>query len=267
MQEQYASKLSLGKVIDQGIQLGRKSFKSVFPLFLLPSIFTSVPSFITNAAEMFGLAPLNQNPSMMLFIASLTLAGYAAYLFLGVAATRNIYLQTKGQQLNTTESIKLFTTRDLWLIWTAFVWVLAIFVGFLVVIIPGIYLSVIFSVGLTLAIIEQTHGVACIRRTFDLTRFYWWKTFLLILLVTLISSVLSGIFYMPIALLTFMGQSSGMMGISLILLALIYSVWAAALVPFYQSIVITYYNTLRSVKESSDIEADLDTLSADTPAS
>ncbi|MFW5889980.1 MAG: hypothetical protein ACOCTO_01170 [Marinilabiliaceae bacterium] len=75
-----------------------------------------------------------------------------------------------------------------------------IIVGFVLFLIPGIYLSVPLSFILYVLLIENKKGGALFSRCFQLVRSQWWKTFGILLLAYLILAIVSGIFSLPSAI-------------------------------------------------------------------
>ncbi len=77
---------------------------------------------------------------------------------------------------------------------------LIVIIGFVLFLVPGIYLSVPLSFILYVLLIEDKRGGALFSRCFQLVRNQWWKTFGILILAYLIMMIVSGIFSLPSAI-------------------------------------------------------------------
>jgi hypothetical protein len=69
--------------------------------------------------------------------------------------------------------------------------------GFIALIIPGIYLYVALVVAPQAAVVERRRGLDAIRRSRELVRGSWWRVFGILIVVGLIGGVASSILYLP----------------------------------------------------------------------
>lgn len=138
---------------------------------------------------------------------------------------------------------------------------LLMFVGFLFLIIPGIYLSVPFTFVLYVKVIEDKDLGDTLSRCFQLVKSRWWATFGIIILAYLIISVVGWLFSIPTMIVAgiqgFMAVSGGeaMDGNSLgIILSTIFAgLGQYILYPVLYIIIAFQYYTLREQKDRSSL--------------
>lgn len=75
-----------------------------------------------------------------------------------------------------------------------------VIIGFVLFLVPGVYLSVPLSFILYVLLIENKRGSRLFSRCFQLVRGKWWKTFGILLLAYLIMMIVSSIFSLPSAI-------------------------------------------------------------------
>ncbi len=80
-------------------------------------------------------------------------------------------------------------------------------VGFLLFVIPGIYLAVALSLVTPAFILEKTTVRAALRRSNQLVRDAWWRTLGILLLAYLVGTIISGLIQLPFTI--FAGGASG----------------------------------------------------------
>jgi len=83
--------------------------------------------------------------------------------------------------------------------------------GFLLCVIPGIWLGIGLSLSFTVLAIERMGSTAAMRRSWELVKEHWWETFLIVLVMGLIQGVITSVVVLPFAAVGFIwGLSSGM---------------------------------------------------------
>lgn len=136
-------------------------------------------------------------------------------------------------------------------------------VGFMLLLIPGIYIFIVYSLVYVIAIIdEEDSGV--FSKSSALIKGHWWETFGGIIVVTIVYSIISYVFALPS---TFLYLSDGMTGFSQVLqgnvatsnnlvldiiLSIITSFGLLAVVILYIYLAFHYYN-LKERKESTGL--------------
>ncbi len=74
---------------------------------------------------------------------------------------------------------------------------LLIMIGFLFLLIPGVYLAVVLSVGLPVLVMEDSSVVASMDRSYKLIKGKWWSTFGLIFLMSIIGAIIAFVVQLP----------------------------------------------------------------------
>lgn len=83
-------------------------------------------------------------------------------------------------------------------------YLLAVLVGALFCLIPGIYIAIAFSLGYIVLLREGLGITESLGRSYRLVQENWWSTFGLILVISLVAGIASGVLSIPTYLLTFM---------------------------------------------------------------
>lgn len=127
---------------------------------------------------------------LMVFIAMFMISGLtAAYL--------DEYRKKGNGGFNEGDVWRNFVSQLLTAIGLNIVTFIMIMIGIVLCIIPGIYIMVPLSLVVTVLYIEKVSFGNIIRRSFELVSNNWWNTFVLIIVVSIIVSVLGGLFSIP----------------------------------------------------------------------
>ena len=73
------------------------------------------------------------------------------------------------------------------------IYTVTVAVGFVFLIVPGFWLSVLLYFGAQAAVVDGERGFGALRRSWDLVDGMWWRTFGILALFVLIASVISGL--------------------------------------------------------------------------
>ncbi len=143
---------------------------------------------------------------------SMTTPGY--YLAVGLGFVSNIILISiiytyiakyveSGSGNFTIEEVWQFALRNTGMVFvTSLLTGLIVIAGIVLVIIPGIWLSIVLSIIIYMRIIEKNSFSEAFSRCFDLVRGNWWWTFLLIVVLYIVASLCAMVFQMPQLILT-----------------------------------------------------------------
>jgi hypothetical protein len=74
---------------------------------------------------------------------------------------------------------------------------LALLLGFVALVVPGLFLAVRLWVSTQAAVVEGKRGVAALRRSWELTKDNWWRIFGISIVVAIIGGVAAAILYVP----------------------------------------------------------------------
>ncbi len=159
-----------------------------------------------------------------------------------------------GRPASVRESIDYVVGRHrmLSLLWVGIIETLMVAVGFVLIIIPGIYLFVALAFAVPVLMLEGLRGMGAISRSISLVSGRWWPTFGR-LLVGLILYVVAAFLVGAIGSAITHGVSS--VSLYLIINGIVSIVLAVFLAPFYAALINVTYIDLRVRKEGIDHDA------------
>jgi hypothetical protein len=207
--------MTLGEVLDRTFTLYREHFLLFVGIAALPYLLILVFNFgmlLIGRGTVAGSTPSLPSPgligglvagafgSLFLFLLMIGVAHAATVsavseLYLGrPTSVRDAYTQARGSILTVVAVIVMGF--------------LAVAVGCVFLIIPGIYLLCRLAVSVPAAIVERDSPVASMERSMELTKGYVWQVFLLLLLVWVVGMVVGGILQLPGTIFTFMALAA-----------------------------------------------------------
>jgi hypothetical protein len=135
------------------------------------------------------------------------------------------------------------------LLWLAIIFTIAIVIAFVLIIVPGIWLSVAWAVAVPALMVEGIGAVTALRRSFRLVRHRWWATFGSLFVATIMLFVVLFLVELVFGALSFssLGLYLFMHGVGTVISALI-------AYPFLGAVVAVIYIDLRVRKEALDLE-------------
>ena len=138
-------------------------------------------------------------------------------------------------------------------LWVSILVFLVTVLGFLLLIVPGVYVAVAFSLALPVLLLEQKKGGSALGRSRKLIEGRWWRTFGVLLAGYVLASVVAGIVQGILAALMFVavGDDSVM---SVILSGLAGLAGQVITTPFVAALVTVLYFDLRVRKEAFDLQ-------------
>ena len=267
--------MGVGEILDVSIKLYLKNFWTlvktvavvVVPVSLLGFLFvlSSLPEGVTVEEGQLvfpdeaGLTAFFTSTGISTFLAVL-----AALLATGAAfkAVGDAYL---GRQPRAGESLSFAGKKVLSLLWVGILTMMVVLAGFLLLVIPGIYMMIALMVVVPVLMVEDIRGFKALRRSRDLVKGRWWPTFGLVILgVFLIPPILQTLLVLPFQLFVFVSMESV---IPLLFLREAVNVLASALTtPFTAAVLTVLYFDLRVRKEAFDLELLAGRICEPTPA-
>ncbi|MGI8633015.1 MAG: hypothetical protein ACR2NA_10795 [Solirubrobacterales bacterium] len=179
----------------------------------------------------------------------LTLAAYLLAVAGCFRAVADAYL---GQEADWQVSLRFAVRRALPLLWLFIVLYVAVVVGFLLLIIPGIWLAVSFSVAIPAMLIGERRGTQALKRSFRLVRGRWWPTAGTLIVAYLLTIVVSFIVAIPLGIVGLSGADSQAVAGLANLVANVAS--AMITLPFFAAVITVLYVDLRVRKEGFDLQ-------------
>jgi hypothetical protein len=203
--------MTLGEVLDRTFTLYREHFLMFVGITALPYLLLLLFNFSTllfSVGVGHQRSPNLVSPGMIGgFIAGAFGGLFLFLLAIGVAhaatvaAVSDLYL---GRETNVRTAYAHAKSGFVAVIVVLVLTFLAVGVGALFLLIPGIYLACRLALSVPAAIVEQDSAVASMERSMELTKGFAGQVFLLLLLVGVIEMVVGGILQMPAAIFTMM---------------------------------------------------------------
>jgi hypothetical protein len=197
--------MSLGEVLDRTFTLYREHFLLFAGIAALPHLVLLLLRFgtlvVTQRAGS-GTLPDITSPGVL---GGIVLGGLGTALLLmvlaGIAQAATISAVSKlflGQETSVRDAYEGAKGRIWTVIGIMLLSGLAVFIGVIFLIIPGIYLGCRFAVAVPVSVVEQDSPVSSMERSMELTRGYAGQVFLLLLLVVVLSYVVATLVQLPV---------------------------------------------------------------------
>ena len=249
--------LSVGEVLDASFKVVRQSFGTLVLCVLVVALPLNILTTLIQASTSDNAFNLDTAPndvstgtaaagSLLVALLSLVLTTIAAAAcFRAVSAT---YL---GEKPTVGESLSFAASRLVPLIVLSILYVLGLIVPFLLLVIPGIWLSVAWSVSYPALMAEGLGPVAALGRSFRLVRGRWWPTFGALVVMYLIVLVISGI--LGVLLGAAFVASVDSEAVAAVLTTIINTVSSLITLPLFSAVLTIIYYDLRVRKEGFDL--------------
>jgi len=250
--------LSVGEVLDASFKVVRQSFSTLVLCVLVVALPLNIVNTLilastrdnafnldvaTNEVST-GTAVAGQLATGLLSLVLTTLAAAACF-----RAVSGAYL---GEKLTVGESLSFAASRVLPLIWLSILYVIGLIIPFLFFLIPGIWLSVAWSVSYPALLSEDVRGTKALGRSFKLTRGRWWPTFGALVVMYLIVLVISGI--LGVLLGATLVASTDSEAVAAVLTTIINTVSSLITLPLFAAVLTIIYYDLRVRKEGFDLQ-------------
>jgi hypothetical protein len=175
-------------VLDDAFRLYIASLKTVLPLSLLSAILSVLPQAATTV--------MGINPETTDFSATLAIVGIGIFIIIMMAVLvmyAGLMLQmdafAKGQSLSSGDAVMGGLPLFLPVLVSSLLYGFGIVIGFILLLVPGIILSVYWSLFLPAAVLDKAGMVGSLARSYQLIRGSWWRTTILLTVFTLIVAV------------------------------------------------------------------------------
>jgi hypothetical protein len=158
-----------------------------------------------------------------------------------------------GKPLGWRDALREAASRLGALLWLAILFSVLVILGFIALILPGIWLVTIWSVCIPALMFEHVGGFKALGRSFDLVRGRWWATFAALLVAVIMLAIVLfvvGLIFRGIQ----SGLSIGSTGLWLAISGISSIVGDLIALPFIGSVIAVLYIDLRVRKEALDLE-------------
>ena len=149
----------------------------------------------------------------------------------------------RGRPVQAMESVQKGLTRVIPIIGVAICMMIAIGIGFLLLVIPGLIAFAMFFVALPVCVVERLGPIRSLSRSAQLTKGHRWRLLGLFILLMLISAIVGGVLQVA---LEFIG--------GFVVTVIGSLVWNAAFGAYSSIVFVVAYHDLRVAKEGVDIE-------------
>lgn len=237
-QSASAGNFSIGALLSGAFSI----LHSALPRFLALSAIPLIPSLIS--IFLFG-PPDPKNPGAY-FTGGAGIASIISlmlYFIIQGSMVYGAFNEMRGRQFSVGEALSKGLARFLPVLGIAVLSGLAIGVGLVLLVIPGLWLICLYYAAVPVCVVEQRGVIASMGRSAELTKGYRWKVLGLVLIVGLVTIIVSGT-------LSYVGRLIGGFVVEQ-LIGLVVGLYSGA---FGGVMVALTYYTLRSVKEGIDID-------------
>ncbi len=176
------------------------------------------------------------------------IGGLAQLLAIG-AVFRLVLDDYLGRHTSVQESFEFAADRLLSLLWIAILIAVLVGIGFVLLVLPGVYLLIAFSVAIPVLMAEGIKGLPALTRSRRLVGGRWWATFGRLFIAWLLLVVLSLVFA---ALNVASALSVSSVTVYLVVNAVVAGITAILTAPFTAAVATVIYIDLRVRKEGVD---------------
>ncbi|CAM4191968.1 hypothetical protein [Gillisia limnaea] len=206
---QFKQKRELGEIINATFKFIRENYKTLFkylvslvgPSFILLVAALSYYTYSVPASILQSMDFSSGDFIIAFSVLALTLLIYYSYLYATIYHYIKSYMKHDGETDET--EIRSGVKNDFGRLLILFlVSAILMFAGFILFVIPGIYLFVPLSIVSAIMIFKQTNLTDTISYAFTLIKDNWWMTFITIIVTGLLVYVIGLVFQIPLIVYT-----------------------------------------------------------------
>ncbi len=264
--------LSFGEVLDTSFNLFKRNFKTVTVI----SAVVMIPLALLGALATAGLAPTDLAPlddpqasiedvlGVLLPLYGALGAGLLLQFFgqvLVQAATTRVYAEAyHGGTIGIREGLRVGLRRLPAMLGLTIVSSIGMLVGFVLCIIPGVWVYVAWALSPAALITEDKGPFSALRRSMSLVKDSWWRTFGLLVVVNLLVGVIVSVVTFPIQIAGTFGAAAAadpsalFSGTFLAVNTFVSGLVNAFTLPFLAGVVVAIYFDQRVRKEGFDLD-------------
>jgi len=244
---------SIGRVLDSGFKLFIKAFTGVLPLSLAAAAVLAVPniaSVLTGGAEQVE-SPVLSSTFLILFLVALPI-----YMILIAALVYRLGAAAEMHEASAGQALARGVRCVLSLIGAAILYFLAMAGGLILLIIPGIILSLSLSFAFIAIVLDGESVVGALKRSHRLVWGNWWRTLGVVSVPVVIVMILYLGFGIALGATVVMSNSRPSSDV-MITANLVEAAIGGITAPLIYSIMIAQYHDLKLRKEGHDLAARL----------
>lgn len=236
---------SIGGVLDSGFTLYRYALKETF-IFAFLSALISVPS--SRLAQPATPADINFG---LLGIAALVTIAASVILFVPIIAKINAI--QKGDSLSAGDALALGVQRFLVVFLVVLLYFAAVMGGLMLLLIPGIYVMVALVFSTIAAIVDRKGPLESLRYSFELVRGRWWRTAVLLTIISIVAFVLYFLVFFVIGIALAIGSGGQAQQVPWQVELVVSPLMAGVLMPLFYSLLMSAYADTKLRHEGDDI--------------
>ncbi len=213
----FKKQRDLGTIISDTFKFIRQEYKTIFRLYLKHvgwllllvvaagtyyqyTSLNSANSLLEDGAEAFLLNTF-QNTGLSVLLVFLTSIAYSAMSLTAINSIIKSYVDNRGEIKD--EEVSLYIGRFFGqTLLSLFVVGILCFIGFLLCFLPGVYLAVPLSLIFSVIVFQEKSFSDAFSECFQLIKQNWWITFATVLVISILVSLVGGIFQLPVIILT-----------------------------------------------------------------
>jgi hypothetical protein len=183
--------LGVGEILDMALAVYRRHAAA---LWRLVAVVVALPAALNGALAVAEHQVRDSNGSsgsLLLLLLLVQVVSLLASFLATAAAYRLVADAYLGRAVDPAASMRFGLRRVGSVIWVSLLAGLGIFVGLLLLIVPGVYLAVAWSVAIPVLLGENLRGRAALRRSRALVRGRWWPCAGVIVLSFLLAAIVS----------------------------------------------------------------------------
>jgi len=244
---------SIGRVLDSGFKLFVKAFTGVLPLSLAAAAVLAVPNIanvVIGGPERVE-SPVPSSTFLVLFLVALPI-----YMILIAAVVHRLGAVAEMHEASAVQALAREVRCVLSLIGAAILYFLAMAGGLILLIVPGIILSLSLSFGFFAIVLDGESALGALKRSHRLVWGNWWRTLAVVSVPVVIVMIL--FLGLGIAFGATLVMSDGRPSSDVLITAnLIQAAIGGITSPLIYSIMIAQYHDLKLRKEGHDLAARL----------
>lgn len=253
---------TVGKVLDDGFKFYRSTLMQILPLsFLAVVVPIVILVLFVGGSTYMSLVSGQMDPATTDFVALFTSLGIGAVvaMFLAIIFYAAIFYKMSGAALgdsiNFGGSMTLGLKAVFPLLMAGILYMLAVSLGFVLLIIPGIILMVSLMLYMPAYTMDNEGIIGCLKKSHNLVWGNWWRTVLIFSIPTIILMVV----YMALGvvsgvLIALTGAEGDFLKYQIIIEIVQYSI-NVFLTPMFPAFMIIMYHDLKLRKEGGDLDA------------
>ncbi len=240
--------MSIGDILDRAIQLYRSNFlKFIGIILLVKGPYLILESFLLELIES-SSAGASYSPGTNLLIVKLLEPLFVVPVLTAVM-TMAMSERFLNREIGIIEAYSRILRRFFPLLGTILLSGVVVGIGFMFFIVPGIFLWIWFAFIPQTVVLEGEGGISAMKRSKYLVKGYFVKTFILLILIFIAVSLITGaVSYGITRFFPFLGQYSGTLGVGAA------NVISVLLEPFKVAAMTLLYYDFRIRKEGFDLE-------------